>query len=148
MALTLNHYSIRTTDLEATRHFYADVLGLTVGPRPDFPFPGLWMYRGDHADLANAVVHVIGIDRADPQGLQQYLGEREEAALAGSGAVDHIAFSATGLAAMQVHLRGLGVAFRERTVPSVGLHQLFLTDPCGVVVELNYAATEQAAPAA
>ena len=148
MALTLNHYSIRTTDLEAVRHFYAGVLGLTVGPRPDFPFPGLWMYRGDHADLANAVVHVIGIDRADPQGLQQYLGEREEAALAGSGAVDHIAFSATGLAAMQVHLRSLGVAFRERTVPSVGLHQLFLTDPCGVVIELNYAASEQAAPAA
>ncbi|HEY8707426.1 MAG TPA: glyoxalase, partial [Burkholderiaceae bacterium] len=37
---------------------------------------------------------------------------------------------------------------RERTVPSVGLHQLFLTDPCGVVIELNYAASEQAAPAA
>lgn len=148
MALTLNHYSIRATDLDAVRHFYADVLGLSVGPRPDFPFPGLWMYRGDHADPANAVVHVIGIDRADPQGLQQYLGERDEAALAGSGAVDHIAFSATGLAAMQVHLRGRGVAFRERTVPSVGLHQLFLTDPCGVVIELNYAATEQAAPAA
>ena len=54
MALTLNHYSIRTTDLEASRRFYADVLGLTVGPRPDFPFPGLWMYRGDHADVANA----------------------------------------------------------------------------------------------
>ncbi|MDE2629012.1 MAG: VOC family protein, partial [Burkholderiales bacterium] len=68
MALTLNHYSIRTADLDAVRHFYADVLGLSVGPRPDFPFPGLWMYRGDHADPANAVVHVIGIDRADPQG--------------------------------------------------------------------------------
>ena len=80
--------------------------------------------------------------------MHQYLGERDEAALAGSGAVDHIAFSADGLAAMQAHLRGLGIAFRERTVPSVGLHQLFLTDPCGVVIELNYAATEQAAPAA
>ena len=135
MALTLNHFSIRTTDLEASRRFYADVLGLTVGPRPDFAFPGLWMYRGDHGDAGNAAVHLIGIDR-------------DEAALAGSGAVDHIAFSADGLAAMQAHLRGLGIAFRERTVPSVGLHQLFLTDPCGVVIELNYAATEQAAPAA
>ena len=34
MALTLNHYSIRTTDIDANRDFYAQVLGLTVGPRP------------------------------------------------------------------------------------------------------------------
>ena len=147
MALTLNHFSIRTPDLEASRRFYADVLGLTVGPRPDFPFPGLWMYRGDHADMANAVVHLIGIDRDDPQGLQKYLGDREVAALAGSGALDHIAFYADGLAGMLVHLRTRGVVFRERTVPSIGLHQLFLDDPCGIVIELNYAATEKAVPA-
>lgn len=145
MALTLNHFSIRTAELEASRRFYADVLGLTVGPRPAFPFPGLWMYRGPHDDVANAVVHLIGIDRAAPQGLDNYLGDRDEAKLAGSGAVDHIAFFADGLAAMHVHLKALGVDFRERTVPSIGLHQLFLTDPCGVVIELNYPASETAA---
>ena len=145
MALTLNHYSIRTTDLDASRRFYADVLGLSVGPRPEFPFPGLWMYRGDHADMANAVVHIIGIDRSDPQGLKQYLGDRPEASLAGSGAVDHIAFYADGLAAMLAHLQAQGVPFRERTVPSVGLHQLFLDDPCGVMIELNYPAAEKSA---
>ena len=145
MALTLNHFSIRSTDLEASRRFYADVLGLSVGPRPDFPFPGLWMYRGDHADVANAVVHLIGIDRNDPNGLKQYLGERDETALAGSGAVDHIAFFADGLAAMLAHLERQGVACRERTVPSIGLHQLFLEDPSGVVIELNYPAAEKSA---
>lgn len=145
MALTLNHFSIRTTELEASRRFYADVLGLTVGPRPDFPFPGLWMYGGPHEDVANAVVHLIGIDRAAPQGLQNYLGDRDEAKLRGSGAVDHIAFFTTGLAAMHGHLKALGVPFNERTVPSIGLHQLFLEDPCGVVIELNYPAAESAA---
>lgn len=148
MALKLNHFSIRTTDLEASRRFYADVLGLTVGPRPEFAFPGLWMYAGDHASVANAVVHLIGIDRDDPQGLQKYLGERAEASLSGSGAVDHIAFFADGLAGTLAHLRGLGVAFRERTVPSIGLHQVFLDDPCGVVIELNFPAAERAALAA
>ena len=148
MALSLNHFSIRTTDLEASRRFYADVLGLTVGPRPDFPFPGLWMYRGEHADMANAVVHIIGIDRNDAQGLKDYLGDHDASKLAGSGAVDHVAFYADGLAGMLAHLRGHGVDFRERTVPSVGLHQLFLTDPCGVMIELNYAATEKTAPGA
>ena len=143
MALTLNHFSIRTTDLDASRRFYADVLGLSVGPRPDFPFPGLWMYRGDHADVANAVVHLIGIDRSDPDGLKKYLGDRDEAALAGSGAVDHIAFFADGLAATIDHLKQQRVAYRERTVPSIGLHQLFLEDPCGVVIELNFPAAEK-----
>jgi catechol 2,3-dioxygenase-like lactoylglutathione lyase family enzyme len=142
MALTLNHFSIRTTELEASRRFYADVLGLTVGPRPDFPFPGLWMYGGPHDDVANAVVHLIGIDRSDPQGLQQYLGDRDESALSGSGAVDHIAFFSEGLAAMHARLKSLGMPCRERTVPSIGLHQLFLDDPSGVVIELNYPAAE------
>jgi catechol 2,3-dioxygenase-like lactoylglutathione lyase family enzyme len=145
MALTLNHYSIRTTDLATTRHFYETVLGLTVGPRPDFPFPGLWLYRGAHADVANAVVHVIGIDKTDPEGLKKYLGDRDLSSLTGSGAVDHVAFLADGLAGMLSHLKTLGITPRERTVPSIGLHQLFLDDPNGVVIELNYAAAEKAA---
>ena len=145
MTLALNHFSIRTLDLDATRAFYEKVLGLTVGPRPDFPFPGHWMYRGDHGDIANAVVHIIGMDRNDPQGLKQYLGDRDASTLQGTGAVDHVAFFATGLSAMQQHLRGIGVPARERTVPDIGLHQLFLDDPNGVVIELNYPAAEQSA---
>ena len=147
MALSLNHFSIRTPKLEESRRFYADVLGLTVGPRPDFPFPGLWMYAGDHGDVANAAVHLIGIDAAAPQGLDGYLGERDERTLAGSGAVDHIAFFTEGLAATRAHLSTLGVACTERTVPSIGLHQLFLTDPNGVVIELNFPAREAVAGA-
>jgi catechol 2,3-dioxygenase-like lactoylglutathione lyase family enzyme len=145
MTLSLNHLSIRTLDLEATRTFYETVLGLTVGPRPDFPFPGLWMYRGDHGDIANAVVHIIGMDRNDPQGLKNYLGDRDPSSLHGTGAVDHVAFFATGLAGMRSHLRSLGVDARERTVPDIGLHQLFLDDPNGVVIELNYPAAETVA---
>ena len=147
MTLTLNHFSIRTTDLAATRRFYEAVLGLTVGPRPDFPFPGLWMYRGDHADVANAVVHIIGMDPNDPEGLKKYLGDRDIASLRGSGAIDHVAFFADGLARMLAHLASLGIAARQRTVPSIGLHQVFLDDPNGVVVELNFPAAEQTAGA-
>lgn len=148
MALTINHFSIRTDDLEASRRFYADVLGLTVGPRPAFPFPGLWMYRGDHGDVANAVVHIIGTDREEQKGLDNYLGERDETKLKGTGSIDHVAFFADGLSTMLDHLKGQGVTFRQRTVPSIGLHQVFLDDPNGVVIELNYQAHEVAALAA
>ncbi len=147
MALTINHVSIRTTDLDASTRFYADVLGLTVGPRPAFPFPGAWMYRGDHADVANAVVHLIGIDRQSPDGLRGYLGDRDETTLRGTGTIDHVAFFADGLAAMLEHLDSSGVAYRQRTVPSIGLHQVFLDDPNGCVIELNYPASEVAAAA-
>ncbi len=145
MALSLNHFSIRTTDMVATRSFYETVLGLTVGPRPDFPFPGLWMYNGDHAQVANAMVHIIGIDKNNPDGLKQYLGEMDETKLHGSGAVDHIALMTTGLATMLAHLEKLGVPCRERAVPSIGLHQVFLDDPSGIVIELNYPAGEKEA---
>lgn len=145
MALSLNHYSIRTTELKAACDFYTQVLSLSSGPRPDFPFPGIWMYNGSHDSVANAVVHIIGIDKTDPEGLKKYLGDRDESSLHGTGAVDHIAFFAAGLADMLKHLESLGVPYRERTTPSIGLHQLFVSDPCGLVVELNYPAAEKVA---
>ena len=54
----------------------------------------------------------------------------------------------TGLATMLAHLKQLGVSCRERTVPSIGLHQVFLDDPSGIVIELNYPAGEKEAMAA
>lgn len=145
MALSLNHFSIRTLDMDATQTFYSKVLGLSSGPRPPFPFPGYWMYAGSHDHIANAVVHIIGMDKNDPEGLKKYLGERDVSSMQGSGAVDHIAFFATGLETMLKHLKGINVTFRERTVPSIGLHQLFLDDPTGIVIELNYPEAESTA---
>jgi catechol 2,3-dioxygenase-like lactoylglutathione lyase family enzyme len=145
MALSLNHYSIRTTDLAACERFYCGLLGLAVGPRPPFPFPGLWLYAGDTAQWSNAAVHIIGIDRGDPASLQQYLGDKAESSLHGSGAVDHVAFFATGLADTLARLKDHGVELRERTVPLLKLHQIFVDDPNGIVVELNFPAAEKAA---
>ncbi len=139
----LNHYAIRTFDLAASEKFYTQVMGFTVGPRPPFPFPGLWIYNGDHGSYNNALVHIVGIDRNDPEGLRQYLGDRDPESLSGgTGSLDHIAFAATGLAEMREKLRRLNVPCREREVPSLGLRQMFLDDPNGVVIELNYPAAE------
>ena len=136
----LDHYSIRTTDLEASRHFYTTVLGFQVGPRPPFNFPGLWIYAGVPVAGSNGVVHIIGIDPNDAEGLKAYLGDKDPASPSGTGTVDHIAFVATGLADMRHRCRQLAVATRERTVPELGLHQIFLEDPSGVTIELNYLA--------
>ncbi|MEY3418869.1 MAG: hypothetical protein RJA46_640, partial [Pseudomonadota bacterium] len=42
-------------------------------------------------------------------------------------------------------LEKLGVPCRQRTVPVLQLHQIFLDDPNGIVIELNYPAAEKAA---
>lgn len=141
----LDHYSIRTPDIEASRRFYTEVMGFEPGFRPPFSFPGLWLYNGAPYPQSTGVVHIIGIDADDLQGLQDYLGERDAASLQGTGAVDHMAFAATGLADMRSRLQRHGIAFRERTVPSLNLHQVFCEDPSGVTIELNYLAAEAAA---
>jgi catechol 2,3-dioxygenase-like lactoylglutathione lyase family enzyme len=143
--LSLNHFSIRSLEIEKTSDFFSKVLGLTVGPRPEFPFPGVWLYNGDESDWANAVLHLIAIDKNDPEGLKKYLGDRDPGSLHGSGAVDHIAFFAKGLEEKIALLQSLNVPYRERTVPVLKLHQIFLDDPNGVVIELNYPAAEKAA---
>ena len=54
-AMSLNHYTILARDLEATKDFYTDVVGLTVGDRPPLDFPGYWLYCG-----GVPTVHLIG----------------------------------------------------------------------------------------
>jgi catechol 2,3-dioxygenase-like lactoylglutathione lyase family enzyme len=143
--LVINHLAIRSPDAEKTRDFFMKTLDLTPGPRPNFPFPGYWLYKSDsdHSNYLNAVVHIVGIDPNDKEGLIGYLGDRELPELHGTGAIDHIAFYATGLEEMLKHLAKINIPVRERLVPAIGLHQVFLDDPNGIVIELNYPAHER-----
>ena len=136
----LAHYSIRSFDLEKSSHFYEKVLGFTPGYRPPFDFPGVWLYMGgDEQDFGT--VHIIGIDPANPEGLKKYLGDKD-IPLKGTGTVDHIAFLVTGLVEFWGALKAESIAWRDRTVPSLGLHQVFIEDPSGVTIELNFPASE------
>jgi catechol 2,3-dioxygenase-like lactoylglutathione lyase family enzyme len=138
----LAHYSIRTTDLERSCHFYETVLGLKLGYRPPFDFPGAWLYKGgDEADFGT--VHIIAIDPTNPASLAAYLGDRGDSTT-GTGTIDHIAFLATGVADIWKVLEREGITWRDRTVPSLGLHQVFMEDPSGVTIELNFPAAEVA----
>lgn len=143
MAITkLAHYSIRTTDLERSCAFYERILGFRRGYRPPFDFPGVWLYMGDD-ERDFGTVHIIGIDPNNSAGLAAYLGDKA-LPQSGTGTVDHIAFLATGVAEMWETLRAEGIAWRDRTIPSLGLHQVFIEDPSGVTIELNYPAEEVA----
>ena len=144
----VDHYSIRTHDLEASRRFYTEVIGLNEGPRPPFDFPGYWLYGGEPpADLQNplrnyGLVHLMGFDKDNPGSLDAYVGSRSGELGRGTGALDHVAFAATGREAMIERLKRHKVKFHERAVPVLGLHQVFAQDPDGVTIELNFPANE------
>jgi catechol 2,3-dioxygenase-like lactoylglutathione lyase family enzyme len=121
----LNHFTIRTVDLAATRRFYVEVLGLEEGHRPPLGFPGHWLYCG-----GIPTVHLVG-PREEEAGKPARTPQH-------TGLFDHIAFSCTGLKEMRERLVRHGVPFSERIVPRDRQTQLFLHDPDGVAVELNY----------
>lgn len=125
MSLTeLNHVTVRTKDLDGTRDFYVNVLGMKVGPRPDLGFPGYWLYVGKQP-----AVHLV------PESAGIGAGPGED-----TGNFDHVAFLASDYDATCARLRALDVAFRTNDVPSARLRQVFLTDPNRVMIELNFPA--------
>ena len=127
----LDHFNIRTRKLDDTVRFYEDVMGLEKGPRPNFAFPGAWMYSE-----GKAVVHIVDISRTD------------EAQKPDSGVVHHVAFASRGFDDMRSRLQSKKMPFDARQVPGGDLWQIFVDDPNGVMIELNYeAAKEQSASA-
>src|ERR1700693_5935086 len=62
----LDHYNVSTRNLKETVRFYEDVLGFKNGPRPQFDFPGAWLYSGSQPVLhLNDIAHT---DRQQPAG--------------------------------------------------------------------------------
>ena len=132
----LEHFLIQAADLDATKDWYVRVLGMREGPHPDFGIRVHWLYIGERD-----VLHLAEGGPDVSANRRRYLGQESEATH-GSGVIDHVAFRATGLAEMIAHLQHLGIPFKERQVDDQGLYQLFLFDPNGVKVELNFATAE------
>jgi len=125
----IDHVLVLTDDIDATRDFYVDALGLRPGDRPPLEFPGHWLYARDGpcvhvAERAGYTAHADGL------GVGAATGD-------GMGPVDHIAFAATGYEEVHERLVREGVRAVGNTVPAAGLRQLFLEDPNGVRIEIN-----------
>ena len=128
----LEHFLIQTADLQATRDWYVRVLGMKEGWHPDFKFPVVWLYIGE-----KDVLHLTEGGANVSENRKKYLGQ-QSTDVHGSGVVDHVAFRATGLPDMLAHLEREGIQFTRRMVSDQGLYQLFLHDPNGVKIELNF----------
>ena len=142
--IRLAHYAIHTSDLEASRRFYTEVMGFRVGYRPSFPFPGIWLYQ--HEEQSEfGIVHIIGLDPDDPKNLEGYWGIGSTShEVAPIRSITSHSWRKTGRKCAprcQAHR----VDYVERSVPELGLHQVFLVDPSGITLELNYPAIEGSA---
>jgi len=127
----LNHYLLRANDLERTKDFYVNVLGFEVMPRPDFPFPGYWLG-------INGKIQVHMGQAGVPNSALYYLGSPRNAAKNNSGVIDHVAFLATDPEAFLKRFRDMGIPVRPRSFPESELFQLFIQDPDGLTIELNF----------
>ena len=116
---SLHHVSLSVEDLDASLHFYCDILGLSKIDRPDFGFPGAWLQAG--AVQVHLIVAPDGIDTGAPPEKLTPLA-------------NHTAFSVSDyqktVAALESH--GLVVT---KTNPEIG--QLWVPDPSGNVIEFT-----------
>src|SRR5689334_9997494 len=133
----IEHFLIAADDIDATRDWYARMLGMRPGPHPDFGFPVHWMYLGERD-----VVHIGPSAKQADEIQKKYLGRTSQDSGSGTGAIDHIAFRATGLRQMLEHLRAEKVPFTQRRANGQALFQVFFYDPNGIKIELNYDASE------
>ena len=120
----IDHVNLRAPAelIERLRRFYIDVIGLHEGPRPT-PRSGVhghWLYAGDQALVHLAIA-------ADGDGQPQR-----------TGWLSHVALACDDLESMRARLDTAVVAYRMEIVDSPSQVQLFLTDPAGVGVELNF----------
>ena len=65
-----------------------------------------------------------------------------------SGCVHHVAFVSRGFDAMRQRLQSTGMPFEARQVPGGDLWQIFVNDPNGVMIELNYEAAKEVSASA
>src|SRR3982750_3890217 len=107
----LNHFLLVAKDLERTKNFYRDVLGLEVAKeRPDFGFPGYWLKAGDEI-----CVHLAS---QQPNEIRdRFLLKKHPKGTPGSGAVDHIAFLAKDANGVRSRIQKSKVEMHFRSFP-------------------------------
>ena len=125
---TLDHVNIHTSLLEETYGFYTRLLGLRLELTPgrkDLTRSG-WLCD----ETGRPVVHVVHVDAR--------YGKEGTPAKRGGGAIDHVAFECQAFDDMHARLSQEGRVLRIEDIPVIRLLQIFVEDPNGITVELNF----------
>jgi glyoxylase I family protein len=108
----LDHVSVLITDIERSRRYYGDLLGLTEIAKPrTFEFKVLWF------DLGNQHLHLLVKEKPDAQSPR------------------HFALRVKDVQAARTYFREKGIAVEETTVIP-GADRIFIYDPDGNRIEV------------
>ncbi|MGV6848324.1 MAG: VOC family protein [Marinibacterium sp.] len=119
MLTAFDHVNVRTANLDAMVSFYADILGLVPGKRPDFTFRGAWLYLEDQA-----LVHLVEVAEPPQTG--------------GTPALEHFAFRASDLVGFLDRLTRHGIGHSVDPVPGFPVVQVNFRDPDGNHIHVDF----------
>ena len=116
--MNLDHVTIRTRDLKATRSFFLTVFDLEEGERPLAiqRIPGHWLYSEGHP-----LVHIIG---SQGSGFDR-----------SAEAIDHVGLRLEGYAEFRSKLDQLGIHYSTMDLAEIGERRLFFRAPGGPLLE-------------
>jgi len=124
----LDHVNVVTADLDRAESFYRALLALETRPAP----PPLtretarWMFD----TAGRAVLHLNSLD------LPRFFDR--DMAPGPTGALHHVAFRCTGYDDTVARISAMALDHRCNNVTAIGLRQIFVADPDGVLLELNF----------
>jgi catechol 2,3-dioxygenase-like lactoylglutathione lyase family enzyme len=144
MISRLDHVNIVTKNIGETIRFYTEVLGMKNAGLPGGMVSDKNAFICD--DEGNAVLHVQGVDPADPQAtfdsIRRRLGNLRTSIelddLDGSASIEHVAFACNDYDKVRGSLSRHGLEMRFNEVPQMSLRQIFVNDPNGITLELNF----------
>lgn len=128
----LDHVNVRCADIDKSIAFYETMLGMTVEPPP-----GAVDMRQNAWIVAKDGRSVVHLNLATP-GADFLKDSRDWSDVSGSGRVHHVAFECSDYDGVRKTLGEAGLALRFNDVPEIALRQIFVHDPDGILVELNF----------
>lgn len=135
MITGLFHNAIRAHDLDITRNFYTRLLGMIVDERrPPMDVPGYWLRARTPGGCD--LIHVFGGRFAEVDGRVP----------SGGAAVHHLSYFCRDYAGVRGRVEAAGLSWRGQVAPVLGLWQLFLHDPNGILLELTFDAAAEGTP--
>ena len=128
--IDLHHVAIKTKDLDETVDFYTKVLGMKVAHRPQFEFPGAWL------EMGGTMFHLYaGHAAKDMKGGWKYSQSHSP--------LDHVALRAKGFDALKKKIVKSGREWRQQDLPHADIWQLFVLDPSGIKIEINFTTSQE-----